>query len=406
MSHVCQVLIVGGGVAGCSAAAALWRAGVRDIVLLECGELGVGVRGNADEGNGELEHSQRSGSAVMDSSAATRIKMVVTLFASDADSMVAHHGPRGAALYLRAAARGVAAQAALARECGVDWLSGGSLYVAEAAAAGELEREFAALRALGAACELLDEAATRGATGSAAFVRAIRFADDAIVDSAAFCRAVVPRGVRVVERCSRVVDVVTAPDGGARATLADGSVWRAAHAVVATGGLWVPPALAGVVVPCFSYLSAVPLLGAPADSANMFTWGFTHDWCVTRGHIRVSGADHFSARKAPRAAERCGELAAWVRARYAAAVDGARAVQTQYGVYSETPDKAPLVGPLWRGSAVHYLLGCNAWGQAILSAAALSLPAILGLAPWPSQEQKEEYDELLRASRFNEGGQL
>jgi glycine/D-amino acid oxidase-like deaminating enzyme len=394
-----SVLIVGGGVAGCSTALALWRAGVRDITLLERGELGVGVRG--------ATHAQRSGSAVVDApSRASRIKMIVTLFASSVDAFVAHHGERGARLYLRAAARGVALECALARDVGADCAALGSLYVADADAAGALDAECAALQRLGVDCALLDADATQRLTGAAhgAFARAIRFPHDAVIDSSAFCRLLLERGapgVRVVEHCSPVLDVVTTPDGRALATLADGSHVRAHRAVVATGGLFVPPALAGMLTPCYSYLAAIPMAApAPADSPNFFTWGFTHDWCFTRGALRCSGADHFSALKAPRDAERCGALADWCEQRYPRQQCQREAMQTQYGVYSETPDKVPLVGPLWPGSAVHYIVGCNAWGQAILSAAAASMPAIMGLADWAGSEQREEFEELLSIRRF------
>jgi hypothetical protein len=60
----------------------------------------------------------------------------------------------------------------------------------------------------------------------------------------------------------------------------------------------------------------------------------------------------------------------------------------------------PLDGSLWQGSAVHYIVGCNAWGQAILSAAAASMPAIMGLADWAGSEQREEFEQLLSIRRF------
>jgi hypothetical protein len=102
------------------------------------------------------------------------------------------------------------------------------------------------------------------------------------------------------------VDVVTSRDADAALTLlANGSQIRSRHAIVATGGLFLPHALAGLLTPCYSYLVGLSdtrtndtALGADvaplsADSVNMFTWGFTHDWATTRGVLRVSGADHF-----------------------------------------------------------------------------------------------------------------
>ena len=50
-----------------------------------------------------------------------------------------------------------------------------------------------------------------------------------------------------------------------------------------------------------------------------------------------------------------------------------------YGTYSETPDQMPIVGSLDEDSNVFYMVGCNAWGQASLSAAATLAPALLGI---------------------------
>jgi NADPH-dependent 2,4-dienoyl-CoA reductase/sulfur reductase-like enzyme len=65
----CEVVIVGAGVAGASAAYHLTKAGVRDIVVLDAGPV-----------PGEGREEQKSGSSVMES--AGTIKMMVQVFAS------------------------------------------------------------------------------------------------------------------------------------------------------------------------------------------------------------------------------------------------------------------------------------------------------------------------------------
>ena len=35
------------------------------------------------------------------------------------------------------------------------------------------------------------------------------------------------------------------------------------------------------------------------NSPNYFTYGFSHDWCVSDNYVRLSGEDHFSAYKDP-----------------------------------------------------------------------------------------------------------
>lgn len=397
-------MIIGGGVAGTSSAVALWRAGVRNILLLERGEIGNGDRAAI----GTHTHARRSGSAVMDApSVAQRIKMIVNLFAASTSLFAAHHGELGVRRYLRAARRGIDLQLRLARDVGADALQLGSLYVAQTHDdVAALEREFQALRDAGAdGIALWSAEQVLDATG-AKFPRAIFFPHDAIIDSAQYSRLLLQHaapGVRVVEHCSPVVDVRDCDDGGALTVLADGTIYRSEHALVATGGLFVPPALAGILTPCYSYLVALKQV-EPAqlreNTPNIFTWGFTHDLCMTRGWMRVSGADHFSALKPPHDAERCDELAKWTCDWWRGALTS-EGSQTQYGVYSETPDRVPLVGALRAGSSVHYLVGCQAWGQAILSALAATIPAVMGITPFASAEEEDEHKHLFAASRFS-----
>lgn len=49
---------------------------------------------------------------------------------------------------------------------------------------------------------------------------------------------------------------------------------------------------------------------------NYFTWGFTHDWCVTNGYVRVSGEDHYSALKPACSVDRNRILAEWCAEKY------------------------------------------------------------------------------------------
>lgn len=228
---------------------------------------------------------------------------------------------------------------------------------------------------------------------------------------------------------------------------------RANFVVLATGGLFVDQSIGGILRPCWSYLVGIrdprpaarqtaeagtetewkeePYPAAPhpslplrtPDSLNLFTWGFTHDWCMTNGYLRLSGADHFSSFKPPRMEERCQELASWAYEKYPyllpepppastplasmpsitapspVSSDAAPlAYAQQYGVYSETPDSAPLVGTPHNQSKLCYLLGCNAWGQASLSYAASLVPGILGFENLTLKQR--EYLSVLTIRRY------
>jgi glycine/D-amino acid oxidase-like deaminating enzyme len=71
----------------------------------------------------------------------------------------------------------------------------------------------------------------------------------------------------------------------------------------------------------------------------------------------------------------------------------------QFGVYSETPDSAPLLGSLDPGnSRLCFLLGCNAWGQTVLSYSSSLIPGLLGYSEL-NESQKDSL-KLLSIDRF------
>ena len=413
--------------------------------------------------------ARSSGTAVYPNPEESAIKMIVNIFPCSCESYIAHHGEAGARSYLRLAFKGLELQKKIARELLGDSASEqltclGSLYVCLEEDIDEFKREFRLLQTLGARDVEWWGAAQVQASAGPAFSRGIFFPHDAVIDSASYAkallRAAIATGkVKLVENCSPVAKVATtclpaAADGGAgagtggpestralagRVELQDGTIVTCDWVVLATGGLFPEPSLAGVLTPCWSYLVSIPEpaptapVPAPAtttdiastaefrlqspNSPNFFTWRFTHDWCLTKGHLRCSGEDHYSALKPPRAEQRCRALAQWTvntlpyllpsetttltttttttttqqtttmlvseqqqQQAVGPRLDGLQ-YSARYGVYSETPDCSPLVGPAHPDSRVCYLLGCNAWGQALFSYTASLVPTLLGLSP-------------------------
>ena len=224
------------------------------------------------------------------------------------------------------------------------------------------------------------------------------------------------------------------------------------HVIVAIGGLSVPQGccaedLYGIIRPCYSYLAHVPMkhpmkcqfvndiVSTTNDenddtnnrsnsqrSPNFFTWNFTHDWCYTDPHhIRVSGEDHYSARKDAQQSKRCQNLIRWTYEQYNSASanddvhnddsaarngessmenDASMTIPQQSGVYTETPDCAPVIGSIASDTdnTICYIVGCNAWGQAILSYAATLVPPILGYRPMTDMER--DAMKVLSIQRF------
>jgi glycine/D-amino acid oxidase-like deaminating enzyme len=224
-----DVVVVGAGVAGASAAYALAQSGARKIAVLDCGESGKGsLDGQTIDDTVHL-HANRSGSAVMDNASPSRIKMIVScLFLANVHSpttqstqvqvypkssnlFIAHHGEAGARRYLRAARRGIELEKQLAARVGADIVQRGSLYVAEADGVAGLEEEFQLLTSLGCdGIELWNRERVQEATGGARaqFERGIYFPHDAIIDSSNYAslllQHVASNGVTLFEHCSPV----------------------------------------------------------------------------------------------------------------------------------------------------------------------------------------------------------
>jgi glycine/D-amino acid oxidase-like deaminating enzyme len=434
----CEVLIVGGGVAGASAAYHLKKAGVRDVVVLETGKCGNGghdatiapphaVLRAGDDPGGVFVHAQRSGSAVIASakngSDAGQIKMMLQALPTSAEEFIACNGFEGARRYLNLASKGVALQMAIAKQvlpCPREQLRAlGSIYVGTRADRQELRREFETLQQLGAeGIEFWeDERVTAACGANSGFSCAIFFNNDGVINSAEYARGLLrwcaetsslDNQVRVFEECPPVISVATF-DNHAITCFCDGSRMCSSYVVMATGGLFTEASLSGILQPSWSYLISVPIptqhLSADpnshmnhANSPNFFTWGYCHDWCMTGGFFRLSGEDGFSALKPPRASEKISNLVKWTREKFPHLESGIENMTWSYGVLSSTPDHVPIVGTPAPTSRVAYLLGCNASGQSSLSYGASLIPAILGFKPFTA-EQKDLF-LLLDIRRF------
>jgi glycine/D-amino acid oxidase-like deaminating enzyme len=324
---------------------------------------------------------------------APTVKMMVQLYASSSDEFIHNHGMEGARRYLHLTAEGLELQKEIAEQVR-DQPSEeiirelGSYYVAYEKDKEEFRKEYETLKSLGCHdIEWLEKEKLQAVAGcSTDFDCAIFFPNDAVIDSSAYAkgllRAVQEKGGYHFITNTKVTQVIE-QDDVALVELDSGVRIRCQHVVMATGGLLPVPRLNGLVKPCYSYLVHVPVSTTASceHSSNFFTWGFTHDWCFTNGKVRISGEDHFSAYKAPLCKERCANLTRWTLERYGAdqlSKAGSDSLVQQYGVYSETPDLAPLIGHLTSNSKVCYLLGCNALGQTVLSYSSALVPGLLG----------------------------
>ena len=413
--HIHDVIIIGAGTTGAATGYHLSKAGVKDILCLEMGRVG---QGRSEEGrvpNGikantgdELAYSpQNSGSAVFaggDKGPRT-IKMIVTLPPYLSLSRFAeHHGWGGVKTYLELAAWGRDLQISLANQIlsdpGNQIKQCGSLMVGTAADIEQLRREYQILQKLNCPCEWWDKDRVIAMHGRAAeFIAGIWFENDARIDAPSYAEALLNKAIEMGtlclrENCPPVARIETdSTQGYAEVTLADGSLILSKHVVIATGGMYINKDLAGLITPRYSYLVALPhgdsdcFIGMTSpDSANFFTYGFSHDWCVADNFVRLSGEDGFSALKSPRTEERCLRLARWAQTKYPYLENNVD-FHKKYAVYSETPDYLPIIGTTDEMSRICYMVGCNAWGQASLSAAASMVPALLGYRQLDDREK-------------------
>lgn len=235
----CEVLVIGGGVAGASAAYHLKKAGVRDVVVLETGHCGHGghdatiapprseLRAGDDPG-GVFVHAQRSGSTVIASanngSDAGQIKMMLQALPTSAEEFIACNGFEGARRYLNLASKGLALQMAIAKQVlprhNEQLRALGSIYVGTSAEREELRREYETVLQLGAVgIEFWEKHCDTAACGAGSgFSCAIFFGNDGVINSAEYARALLrscsetsslDNQVRVFEECTFVSSVAT-----------------------------------------------------------------------------------------------------------------------------------------------------------------------------------------------------
>lgn len=111
----------------------------------------------------------------------------------------------------------------------------------------------------------------------------------------------------------------------------------------------------------------------------------------------MSGEDHSSALKLPHTEQRCKRLAEWTYRRFPQ-LDRTVSYTGRHGIYSETPDYLPIFSKITAESNICYIVGCNVWGQAVMSCLGSIIPAVLGYRPYEHDEQ--EIEALCTIERF------
>jgi glycine/D-amino acid oxidase-like deaminating enzyme len=442
-----NIVIIGGGITGASVAYHLYSLEFfkGKVILLESGTIGEGNNTefklqssvNKNSSGGELTYKPlQSGSKVLDNP--NRIKMIATNFESTAVDFLGHHGMSGITLYNKIAELGRDLQYKLAKlylnndkdisnldnnsipdNFGLIQL--GSLMLCFEPDLKDFEEEYDLLKKGGYECEWWDKEKVQNIHGTeSGFHAGIFFPKDGIIDSSQYAKKLVEsaknHGLEVLEN-TRVIDVEELLDDNkkiVKVVLENQKIIYGNKIVMATGGLNLDKNINGIIKPSYSYISALKSninydLNSPSDcniekmknTPNFFTFGFTHDWSMCQGYLRISGCDHMSALKTPEMVVRCKNLDSWAFERYPMLKKNTNLHESKYmnAVYSETPDMLPVLGSISDESNIFYLVGCNAWGQAILSAGSYLIPGLLGERILTKEEK--EMVNFISIRRFN-----
>jgi glycine/D-amino acid oxidase-like deaminating enzyme len=346
-----DVVVVGGGVSGCSAAWHLARAGAR-VILLEAREMAAGASG-------------RNGGFLLAGLAHRPVALAERVGEQRAAELYEYTARGREAIYELAATLGVSEFAQRT----------GSLRLAiDQAELDDLDREAALLTAAGVRVERLGGDQLPGPLANGHFLGGLRFPDDGRLVPAGWARAMAratgEAGARVCEH-SPVVAIEDDGDGVVVRTSAGHEV-RAEHAIVATEA-WLSgllPELAGIVLP---YRSQVLAAAAPLDAGGAVrrvldhvTWsrsGWDYAQQTADGTVVIGGEEledvellrHWDEITVDRDQR---WLEGWLRRVLEFEPD---VLARWAGVLSQTVDGFPVLGPLPGRPRV---LSCGGWGGA------------------------------------------
>jgi glycine/D-amino acid oxidase-like deaminating enzyme len=377
-----QILIIGGGLSGMSAALHLARAGVEDLFVLEAEHIGLG---------GNVYLPGTPGPVFPDYT-----KMVLTPDDRGYTYLSRRFNRQVALNLLRVKSRGVELQLQLAREFDRRLVRQyGTLIVGGPDDERRLREEHRVMRDLGidADIERYDAGLIAALYGTAPgqYVQGLFVLEDAIVDSTRYVQAIAGAlGESRYRERSRVV-ALREEGSAVRAELEGGDSISAEHAIIATNGFIIghDANLKGRMRSYWTFLVAFDDPGDNTPNAYYFD-PRAHYWARQDNKLIVGGEDipvvedNFHA---PPDAERSAEaLVRWCAGTFPR-LAGVRQRALHYSVFGETRDNLPILGRFAPQSRVWYVVGDNGDGQSTLSCITYLLPRAMGLAQ-PSAEEE------------------
>jgi glycine/D-amino acid oxidase-like deaminating enzyme len=377
-----QILVIGGGLSGMSAALHLLRAGVEDVFVLEAERIGQG---------GDKYLPGTPGPAFPDYT-----KMVLTPDDRGYTYLSRRFNRQVALNLLRVKRRGVALQLGLAREFDPNLVRQyGTLIVGEPDDERRLREEQRVMKDLGIEADLEGYGAGRieavYGTAPGKYVRGLFVPEDAIIDSTRYVQGIARAlgETRYRER-SRVVRLREA-GGAVEVRLENGEVMSAAEVVIATNGFIIDrdPNLEGRMRSYWTFVAAWDDPGENTPNAYYFD-PRAHYWARQDGKLIVGGEDvpvaDLNFRAPPDAEGSAARLARW-SARTFPRLAGRKPRALHYSVFGETRDNLPILGRFAPDSRIWYVVGDNGDGQSTLSCIAWLLPRAMARVPATPEEQ-------------------
>jgi glycine/D-amino acid oxidase-like deaminating enzyme len=377
-----QILVIGGGLSGMSAALHLLRAGVQELFVLEAERIGLG---------GNVYLPGTPGPVFPDYT-----KMVLTPDDRGYTYLSRRFNRQVALNLLRVKSRGVELQLQLAREFDPRMVRQyGTLIVGGPDDERRLREEHRVMRDLGidADIERYDAGLIAALYGTAPgkYVQGLFVLEDAIVDSTRYVQAIAGAlGESRYRERSRVV-ALREESTVVRVELEGGDSISAEHAIIATNGFIIghDANLKGRMRSYWTFLVAFDDAGENTPNAYYFD-PRAHYWARQDGKLIVGGGDtpvvddNFHA---PPDAERSAEtLVRWCAGTFPR-LAGVRQLALHYSVFGETRDNLPILGRFSPESRVWYVVGDNGDGQSTLSCIAQLLPRAMGFAQPSAEEQ-------------------
>ena len=377
-----QILIIGGGISGMSAALHLVRAGVDDVFVLEAERIGQG---------GDHYLPGTPGPLFPDYT-----KMVLTPDDRGYTYLSRRFNRQVALNLLRVKRKGVELQIALARELDPSLVRQyGTLIVGEPGDERRLREEQQVMKDLGIDTDFESYTPERidGMFGTepGKYVKGLFVSEDAIIDSTRYVQAIARAlGETRYREGARVVSL--RENGGAvQVRLENGETISSAQVVVATNGFIIDrdANLEGKLRSYWTFVAAWDDPGENTPNAYYFD-PRAHYWARQDGKLIVGGEDtpvaDLNFRAPPDAEGSAAKLARWCGSTFPR-LAGRKPRALHYSVFGETRDDLPILGRFAPQSRVWYVVGDNGDGQSTLSFIAWLLPRAMGLQRASADEE-------------------